>query len=304
MEFRKLKTYALLSLSILSLIACSSDDGEQAEQAEPENLDGLTAVAIISRTDQGSLSSGLEAGLYMVNFQNGQHDDLLATSNYVNNQLLTWSNDAWSTETPIYWSDMETPADFYAYAPYQQFVSNAREMPFCVQTNQNVDGASALSDFLWGTIQEQSPTAESFNLTLSHQFSQLTITVMAEQGFDENELQANDVAVTIGGTKTKCQIDLKTGVATATGVAENVLCHNNGDLTYTAILIPQHVPFSNLIQVDWKGNKYTLQNSFQLEAKRQYGLTVKLKKSKSGFDIGIAGWDIIGEDFGGVIGGN
>ena len=110
--------------------------------------------------------------------------------------------------------------------------------------------------------------------------------------------------VTHGGTKTNCQIDLETGEATTTGAAEDVLCRNNGDLTYTAILIPQQVPFSNLIQVDWKGNKYTLQNSFILEAKRQYSLTVKLKKSKSGFDIGIAGWDIIGEDFGGVIGGN
>jgi hypothetical protein len=31
---------------------------------------------------------------------------------------------------------------------------------------------------------------------------------------------------------------------------------------------------------------------------------VKLKKTQSGFDIGITGWDIIDEDFGGVIGGN
>lgn len=301
MKLRKLNTLVLLSLSTLSLIACSNNDGEQAE---PEKHDGRTAVAIMTRTDQGGQNSGLQAGLYMVNFQNGQHDNLLGSNNYVNNQLLTWTNDAWSTETPIYWSDMETPADFYAYAPYQQSVSNAREMPFSVQTNQNVDGASALSDFLWGTIQEQSPTAESFNLTLAHQFSQLTITVIAEQGFDENELQAKDVAVTIGGTKTKCLIDLKSGEATTTGVAEDVLCRNNGDLSYTAILIPQQVPFSNLIQVDWKGNKYTLQNSFNLEAKRQYSLTVKLKKSKSGFDIGIAGWDIVSEDFGGVIGGN
>lgn len=301
MEFRKFKTYILLSLTTFLLIACSSDDGEQAG---PDNPDGRTPVAIITRTDQGSQNSGLQAGLYMVNFLNGQHDDLLTSSNYVNNQLLTWTNNAWSTETPIYWNDMETKADFYAYAPYQQTVSNARQMPFSVQVNQNANGALELSDFLWGNIQEQSPTAESFNLTLAHQFSRLTVTVIAEQGFDENELQANEVAVTIGGTKTNCQIDLKTGVGTTTGVAEDVLCRNNGDLTYTAILIPQKVPFSNLIQVDWKGNKYTLQNSFNLEAKRQYSLTVKLKKTKSGFDIGIAGWDIIGEDFGGVIGGN
>ena len=54
----------------------------------------------------------------------------------------------------------------------------------------------------------------------------------------------------------------------------------------------------------WNGNKYKVQNSFRLEAKRQYTLTLTLKKTKSGFDIGIEGWDIVPEDFGGIIGGN
>ena len=53
----------------------------------------------------------------------------------------------------------------------------------------------------------------------------------------------------------------------------------------------------------WNGNPYTVQNAFNLEAKKKYTLTVKLKKTESGFDIGIDGWDIIGEDFGGTVGG-
>jgi hypothetical protein len=46
-----------------------------------------------------------------------------------------------------------------------------------------------------------------------------------------------------------------------------------------------------------------LQNAFKLEPKRQYTLTVKLKKTESGFDVGIEGWDILDEDFGGTVGG-
>lgn len=287
----------------LLLVGCSKDDGG-SELTEQESTDNRTAVTIISHAAPSNVSTGLQAGLYMVNYNNGQHDELLAANNYVNNQLLTWIGNTWSTEPPIYWNDMDTPADFYAYAPYQQSVSNAREILFSVQTDQNTDGAAALSDFLWGTIQGQLPTAESFDLTLAHQFSKLTVTVIAEQGFDENELQASDVSVAIGGTKTSCLIDMKDGQFTTTGEAHDVQCHNNGDLTYTAILIPQQVAYSNLIQIDWKGNKYTLQNAFLLEGQRQYSLTVKLKKSKSGFDVGIAGWDIIDEDFGGTIGGN
>ena len=286
-------------LTCVLLCGCSDD-----KASEPDNPDERTPVAITTRAEPGLQANPLQAGLFMVNFLNGQHNQLLSSNNYVNNQLLTYSNDSWNTATPIYWNDMETHADFYAYAPYQESLGDTRQMPFCVQTNQNVDGALVQSDFLWGTIQDQSPTASSFDLTLAHQLSRLTVTVVAEQGFDDNELQASDVSVTLGGTKTNCVIDLATGEVTASGNAQEVQCCNNGDLSYTAVLIPQQVPFSNLIQIDWKGNKYTLQNSFLLEPKHQYSLTIKLKKTKSGFDIGISGWDIVDEDFGGVIGGN
>ena len=133
--------------------------------------------------------------------------------------------------------------------------------------------------------------------------SQLTIIVTAEAGFEEGELQASDVSVTIGGSKTSGVIDLATGALVVAGEANDVKCLSCGDLSYKAVLLPQQIPFSNLIQINWRGNVYTLQNSFKLEGTRQYSLTIKLKKTKSGFDIGIVGWDIIEEDFGGTIGG-
>lgn len=297
----KIGKYYFLILTCILFGSCSKDKEQDQVTDVP---DGRTPVAIITRIGQGQQSASLQAGLFMVNFENGQHGQLLSSHNYVNNQLLTYSGGGWNTATPIYWKDMETYADFYAYAPYQESVADARTMSFCVQTNQNANGALSQSDFLWGTMQDQSPTADSFNLMLTHMLSQLTVTVIAEQGFDDNELQANDVAVVVGGTKTNCVIDLASGEITVCGNAQDVQCCNNGDLSYTAILIPQQVPFSNFIQIDWKGNKYTLQKSFTLDPQRQYSLTVKLKKTKSGFDIGISGWEILDEDFGGEIGGN
>ena len=286
--------------SLLIGASCSSDDSETLNVPD----DGRTKVNLTTRAENVTNGQMLQAGLYMVNYVDGQPDELLGTNNYVNNQLLIWENDTWTTDTPIYWNDMETRADFYAYAPYQTTVDNARQMTFSVKTDQRDDGNFALSDLLWGTVQGQSPTSNGFNLTLTHMLSQLTVNVIADIGFSENELKASDVSVTIGGTRTSATIDLQTGVVNVlNGSAEDVKCHSNDDLSYTAILIPQQVPFSNLIQVDWQGNRYTLQNAFRLEAQRQYTLTVKLKKTQSGFDIGIDGWDIIPEDFGGTIGG-
>lgn len=297
-------------------LSCSNDDSMESPLVPdtPEDTTFIvprTQVNIVSRAEAGianplqqNANETLQAGLYMVNYRDGRPDELLATNNYVNNQLLTWKNNAWTTATPIYWNDMETRADFYAYAPYQAMVGNARQMPFSVKNDQRTATAFEQSDLMWGTVQGQSPSDETFDLILTHQLSSLTVKVIADAGFSDSELKASDVSVTIGGTKTTATIDLQTGMAIALGGSPaDVVCHNNGDLSYTAILLPQQVPFANLIQVDWKGNKYTLQNSFTLEPKRQYTLTVKLKKTKSGFDIGIEGWDILPEDFGGTIGG-
>lgn len=285
------------------MVACSSDGPDTDQMPELPKADRM-AVNILSRAEEGTNNTeGLQAGLFMVNYSNGRPDELLAANNYVNNQLLIWKDNAWQTNTPIYWYDDSTPADFYAYAPYTTTVGNARQMAFSVQRDQRTAQTFANSDLLWGKVEGQSPTASFFSLTLAHQLSRLTVVVTADAGFAEGELKAQDVAVSIGGTKTAGTLDIATGTVTATGNVADVQCKSNGDLSYTAILLPQQVPFSNLIQVNWNGNKYTLQNSFTLEPKRQYSLTVKLKKTKSGFDIGIDGWDIIPEDFGGTVGG-
>lgn len=288
----------LIFIGIAALCASCSSDSSDEPVVPPANQEG--AVQIQTRVEGKAVASEVNAGLYMVNYLDGKQDNLLATANYVNNQLLTFANSVWSTATPIYWNDATTPADFYAYAPYQSKVADARAMTFSVQKDQTTTEAVAQSDFLWGTLQGQSPTESSFDLTLSHLMSQLTVKITTTEGMS---IKTDEVTVTIGGTKTTAKIDLATGTVSSYGEVGEVKCHSNGDLSYTAILIPQQVPFSNLIQIVWNGSPYTLQNAFKLEPKRQYSLTIKLKKTESGFDIGIDGWDIIGEDFGGTVGG-
>lgn len=291
-------SFVVLYLSVMAFAACSSE-----EPQSPEPSDDRTSVHITTRAEDENTVGNLQAGLFMVNYENGNPDEMLPSNNYVNNQLLTWANGTWTTTTPIYWIGMETQANFYAYAPYAKEITDARKMPFSVSHDQSTDDAFAQSDLLWGTVLGQSPTSADFELTLQHQLSRLTIVVIADTGFEEGELQGNDVSVTIGGTKTSATFDLQTGaISLIDASTADVKCHYDGELTYTAILLPQQVPFANLIQVDWQGNKYTLQNTFKLESHRQYTLKVKLKKTKSGFDIGIEGWDIIPEDFGGIVG--
>jgi hypothetical protein len=290
----------LLFIGVVTLCVSCGGDSSNETIVPPENQEGV--VLLKTRVEGEAIADEVNAGLYMVNYLNGEQDELLATAYYVNNQLLTFSENMWNTVTPIYWCDVTTPADFYAYAPYQSDVADARALLFSVQEDQTTVESVAQSDFLWGTLQGQSPTETSFDLTLSHLMSQLTVIVTTSDDL-AGSMKVEDVTVSIGGTKTGAKIDLATGAIVPDGDVETVACYSNGDLSYTAILVPQQVPFSNLIQIVWNGNPYTVQNAFNLEAKKKYTLTVKLKKTESGFDIGIDGWDIIGEDFGGTVGG-
>lgn len=298
MEF---KSNLLLGITVLALVSCGGNDVEEQQDPFTENR---KAVDIVTRTDDSETSSiGLLAGLYMVNYSNEQQVSLLANGNYVNNLQMNYNNGSWQLSSPIYWKDTNINADFYAYSPFTEQVDDARAMAFRVATDQSTQEAFQKSDLLWGTVQNQSPLDGKFSLMLSHCLSRLNVKVEAGVGFSEGELTANDVTVVIGGSKTLGEVDLQTGQVNTKGEVADVKCTNNGDLSFSAILLPQQIPFANLIQIDWKGNKYTLQNSFVLESQRQYTLKIELKKTQSGLVIGIDGWDIINEDFGGVIGG-
>lgn len=291
----KYSKYIICSF-LLSLIACSKDALEPEESQLP--ADERMMVCFTSRTGSPNQENLLQAGLYMVNYVNEQPDEFLESYNYVNNLQLTWTENGWTTETPIYWKDMETRADFYVYAPYQSSVTDARHMEFSIIKEQSTAAAYAQSDLQWGKVAGQSPTDGGFELTLRHLLSQMIVTVTAGDDFGE-ELLASDVQVVFGGSKTNGIVDLATGAITVNGEANDVTLMSNGDLTYKGVLLPQQIALSSIMVV-WRGAIYTINKSYKLETGRQYIITLKLNQAKSGINVGIVGWDVIDEDFGGT----
>jgi hypothetical protein len=296
----------LLGSAAFLLMACGSDDTDSPqypEDVETPVEDNRMVVNILTRAEDDDVrGNGPSVGLYMVNYVNGQHSPLTADGNYVNNLPMNYSDGTWVPSAPIYWQDTNINADFYAYAPFMEQVEDATSMVFRVETDQTSEEGFQKSDLLWGTAQGLSPSGSGVSLTLNHQLSRLTIVVTPGAGFSEGELKTGGLTVTIGGSKTMGTVDLQSGTVTAKDEVVDVKCRDNGDLTFTAILLPQQISFTNLVSVDWNGNVYTLQNSFRLDAKKQYRLTIRLNKTQGGLDIGISGWDIIDEDFGGTVG--
>lgn len=283
----------------LVFTACTSDDSsDQNHKSSSKEV-----VNILTRSPEAnSANSTIKAGLYMVNYKNGVHAELERNENYVNNLQLDYSDGTWIPQTPIYWQNTDVCADFYAYAPFNRQVNDSRAMAFSVETNQTSDDAWQKSDLLWGSVQGQSPMDGQFNLMLTHQLSQLIVKVTPGEGFGEGELTDENVSVTISGSKTSGTIDLQSGTVTATADIADIHCNNKGNLTYAAILLPQFISNTHLVQINWNNNNYTLDKSFLLEANKQYTITIKLKKTQGGLDVGIENWDVIDEDFGGTVG--
>ena len=53
-------------------------------------------------------------------------------------------------DTPVYWKDETTPADFYCYYPYMQTVSDVTAVPFSVKADQSTLENYKASELLWG----------------------------------------------------------------------------------------------------------------------------------------------------------
>lgn len=293
--FKVMNRHIYFLLGLILITGCSNEE----VNIPVDDVRQVVTMSLLA--ENGVISDEIEAGLYMVNYFNGAEDKLLPTGNYVNNMMIVYENNGWQLETPIYWYDETTPADFYVYAPYDKNVPDACALSFSVATDQTSVDRMAEGDFLWGASKKQSPSAGGFELKMQHHFSKMTVVITADSTL--SDLTAEDVSVAIGGTITSATINLQTGDITPTGEAQDVTCYNNGDLSYTSILIPQQVPFSNFIKIDWNDSPYTLQSAFKLESRKEYRLTVRLKKTAGGFDIGIDGWEISDEDFGGIVGG-
>ena len=294
-----------MAVAALAVVSCNSDDGEQENPTVPEKpaVEEKMEADVLTRAAGDVVSTGVDVGFYMQHYVDGKMVDLYPANNYVNNARMKFSAEGWKAEEPIYWYDESSLTDIYAYAPFQNEVADSRKISVGVPLDQSTKENLAAADLLWGRNLALNPTSSQIALTLDHLFSRVTIKIKPEADFAEGELKASDLRVFINNIKCEGKLDLQTGEVTLAGDAQTVCTHNNGDLSFTAIVMPQKLGFVNLVRMEWGDVVYILQRSISLEAKRSYELTISInKKEATGLNIGISGWDIDDKDYGGTVG--
>lgn len=295
---------AAVGLSVLA--SCSTQDDpimpDIPPVEEPEQPERVP-MNISTRAEGGVMNSQIEMGLYVQHYTNGSKEDLNATGNYINNVRLSNNNGNWTASNPLYWYDNSSPTDIYAYAPYQANVADCRNMEISLPTDQSDIGQLAAADLLWGCHLAQMPSSGGFSVSLNHRLTRVNVKVKPAQGMNAADLKAEDMRLFINNVRCEAYMDLQTSDLTLKGTPTSICAHNNGDLTFTAIVLPQSVGFVNLIRLEWNGSSYVLQHSTAFEAQRNYDFTITFNpQGTSGLNVGISGWDIDDTDYGGVVG--
>lgn len=259
----------------------------------PDSKNPINISTSITRATDTEFEEGDKIGLYVVNY-NGEAHALTADANHINNIDFTYSNSAWTPSVEIFWKDMVTHADFYAYYPYTANITNVNALPWAVSADQSNEDDYWAGDFMWTKEADITPTLDAVELTMNHILSNATITLVKGTGFTDENWDSAAVEVYLYGVKTSATIDLATGVVTAAGDATVVTPLATGEKAYRAMVIPQTISSGkNLISVSVNNVVYplTLEEDFTFEAGKKHNLQLTVNASKINLTVSIVDWE-------------
>lgn len=206
----------------------------------------------------------------------------------------------------MYWKDDKTCADFYLYYPYQAGHVNENPVVFKVEADQSNVNSYKNSDVIIGSTLNVAPSQTTVYIASKHVMSQVIIDLKPSEGFTDASLAASDVKVTLNIPAVSANIDL------ATGKVEPIMNYDGESLTmtpmtpykdgnvYRAIVVPQQVSQTNLINVNVDGRDFVFSKAFDFVSGKSYTFNVTLAKKSSGLNATITGWDSDGVDYGGT----
>ena len=288
-----MKKYFLLATAFAALVSCS--ESQNVEKVTNDELIPINISTVLTRATDSEFESDDKVGIFVVNEPAG----LFVSGNHADNIGFTYEGDKWTPDSPIYWLNKTTKADFYCYYPYSE-VSTITAHSFCTKSDQSTLENYKASEFLWGKTTGITPTEEAVGITVNHTFSNALITLKPGDGYTEESLAAATKSVKICGVKPNAYITLSNGDVSAYGNATNITpYHENGQ--YRALIVPQTTADGALIVVTVNDIEYTLSRPMTFKANKQQKFTLTLNKVNNGVNVGIGSWETDEEDYGGQV---
>lgn len=282
----------------LAVLASCKKTEEPTPTPEPKPEPELVPIQIattMTRATDYAFETGDNVGLFVVNEPNS----LQLNGNHVDNCKFTFDGAKWNAGKEIFWQDATTKADFYCYYPYTSSVSSITAFPFQISPNQSTESGYKVSDLMWGKVDGVSPTPDPVVISVNHSMSCLIVKLKAGTGWKEDDIK--DAEVTLCGLRTSSLINLADGTVTADGGATEMKPMKVGTGIFKALVVPQKVSDSDLVQVKVGTNSYSLKTSIDLKSGRQHTCTVVINRTGEGINIGIGPWETDDIDYGGSV---
>ena len=241
---------------------------------------------------------------------NGSAHAIAAEGNHVTNADFSFNGSAWTPGEEIFWRDMVTHTDFYAYYPFIETIADVNALPWSVAANQSDEADYWAGDFMWTKNTDVTPTTTAVPLQMKHILSNATVTVKGGTGFEEDvNLENANVELYFYGLKTAATINLADGVVTPAGEAtvvtpwKNVETTTTGEgeeavtettTTYRAMVIPQTIEAGKtLISVSVNNTVYPLvvEEGFTFEPSKKHNFTLTVNASKVNLSVEIVDWE-------------
>lgn len=291
----KLKNTLLAGVAVLLFAACSDGNEDLNIPSTPGNtfainLEGLISQEYVTRVNDGGFCNGDQIGLYGVNYtdENATQGTLVSNGNQVDNARYTYdeANGKWTSSGSIYYKDAETNIDLYAYYPYAApgSVTNYAFEVAQDQSGKGVTDGYAMSDFLWAMAENVTPSEKAVKLRFSHRLSCANVILSEGTGFADGEFERLNKEVLVMNTTRTANIDLATGIATATGkAASEGIVMMSSDQGFRAIVVPQTVKASTaLFSITINGVVYRFkkENDFVYEPGKQSKFTIAINKKE------------------------
>lgn len=291
--------FPLIACVIGLLTSCSQkSDDPTPPPTEPKKLEIKISPSMTeSRATDFGFETGDCIGLYVVNYSGSTSGTLANAGNHVDNMRFKY-NGNWVPDSPIFWADNKTHADFYLYYPYTN-VQSVSAHSFTVKADQSTETAYKESDLMVGKTTNVTPSEAATVIPVNHVMSRILIYLEAGNGFTKETLASSNVAVKINGVKCNSTVNIATGAVTSTGDATTVT-PLYADNYYKALIVPQTVTEGNLITVTVDGQEYNLNKAFTFESAKSHKFTITLSKTSNGINVNINPWNEDGNDNGGT----
>ena len=293
----------ICTLVLLAFCFFSCDEFIKVVIPDDPDPEPVVEVPVLLRSlvQDGEFVQGDCVGVYMSTYLNGKHVDLKAKGNHVDNNKFQYDGAGnWRSENIIYFKDEETPTDFYAYYPYTT-VNDATRHDISVATDQSVEDNYKGADFLWGRTMGCIPSSDIVDITLHHVMSKAVIVLKAGNGFTEEELVSKEPTVRFLNVICNATFNLGTGCVDLDAATKSLIPYCSSALEHRAILLPQSVENQDIIEVKVGEAVYKLRKTMDLEGGKEYTFTVTVQRTEAGVNVGVSSWDVVDQDFGGIV---